>query len=209
MNGLFAAVSTAPNGGWIGRWSPEIGDPTIGGWITVVVYLLAAVLCWRVLQLLDVRTPKRERRLWRLLFWLLVGLGVNKQLDLQTALTELGRVLAFQQGWYGERRVVQVAFVVMVGLVAVGAGGTLLAMARHLPKATKRAVTGLVMLLGFVAVRASSFHHVDQLLGSSLLGLKANWLLELGGLSVICYGAAKRVTIHRPAPTRARQVPRR
>jgi hypothetical protein len=40
-----------------------------------------------------------------------VGLGINKQLDLQTALTEFGRVLADNQGWYDKRQVVQVWFI--------------------------------------------------------------------------------------------------
>jgi hypothetical protein len=43
--------------------------------------------------------------------WPLFALGINKQLDLQTALTELGRVLALSQGWYEQRQVVQFWFI--------------------------------------------------------------------------------------------------
>src|SRR5882724_10971904 len=28
-------------------WSPGIGDPTIGGWLTVILYFLTMVSCWR------------------------------------------------------------------------------------------------------------------------------------------------------------------
>lgn len=160
-------------------------------------------------MLLGPRTAPRERWLWRGLLWLMVALGVNKQLDLQTALTEFGRVLAFEQGWYDQRRTVQYAFVLIVALLALAAGSVLLAIARGLPRPTKLAVAGVVVLFSFVAIRASSFHHIDQLLGTSMLGLRLNWVLELLGLSIICVGASKRVGVHRPAPTQARQVQRR
>ena len=28
------------------NWTPGIGDPTIGGWVTVALYLLASGSCW-------------------------------------------------------------------------------------------------------------------------------------------------------------------
>ena len=34
--------------GWIGSWSPGIGDPNVMGWITVVAYLWASYLCFAV-----------------------------------------------------------------------------------------------------------------------------------------------------------------
>ena len=30
------------NEGWIGEWSPGIGDPSVGGWLTLLLYGLAA-----------------------------------------------------------------------------------------------------------------------------------------------------------------------
>ena len=40
-------------------------------------------------------------------------------------------------------------------------------------------------------IRATSFHHVDQLLHVNLLGFKMNWILELGGIFSIAFGAIK------------------
>ena len=37
------------NQGLIGNWSPGIGDPSIGGWLTVLLYAAAA---WATLRLL-------------------------------------------------------------------------------------------------------------------------------------------------------------
>ena len=29
------------------NWTPEIGDPTLGGWISVGIYFITAVAAWR------------------------------------------------------------------------------------------------------------------------------------------------------------------
>ena len=82
------------------NWSPGMGDPTIGGWITVILYLLAAISCWKTaFELATVNTGvSQERRAWRAISALFLALGINKQLDLQTALTEAGRMLAHSEG---------------------------------------------------------------------------------------------------------------
>ena len=105
------------------NWSPGIGDPTIGGWLTVALYLLASLSCWtsaRKIALQDA-CSLQERRAWRSISALFLALGVNKQLDLQTALTEAGRVLAHTQGWYAQREFVQLAFIALVATTCLGA----------------------------------------------------------------------------------------
>jgi hypothetical protein len=45
------------------NWTPRIGDPTIGDWVTVVLYRLAAGSCWisaRKLGLEDVGSNERR-----------------------------------------------------------------------------------------------------------------------------------------------------
>jgi hypothetical protein len=56
-------------------------------------------------------TVSQRLRAWRSIALAFLVLGLNKQLDLQTALTEAGRVLANVQGWYDQRQIVQVAFI--------------------------------------------------------------------------------------------------
>jgi hypothetical protein len=127
--------------------------------------------------------------LWKTLAVGLLLLGINKQLDLQTALTEFGRILASKQGWYEQRQRVQVDFIICV--VVVGAWlicSVLLLAGRNLPR-LGLALLGIVFLCCFVAIRASSFHHVDRLLGADLGGLKINWLMELGGIALVGLGA--------------------
>ena len=86
------------------RWSPQIGDPTVAGWGTVVAYAVCAVLGFMALTRAQ---DKRERIFWGLVTLAMLSLGVNKQLDLQSMLTAAGRCLSQLQGWYEERRVFQ------------------------------------------------------------------------------------------------------
>jgi hypothetical protein len=34
-------------------------------------------------------------------------------------------------------------------------------------------------------IRAASFHHIDRFIGSTILGFRWNWLLEMGGITVV------------------------
>jgi hypothetical protein len=40
-------------------WSPGIGDPTIGGWLTVILYFLTMVSCWRTADIILALLGKR------------------------------------------------------------------------------------------------------------------------------------------------------
>lgn len=217
-----------PEDGWIGTWSPGIGDPNVVGWLTVVAYLLAAFLCRRVYQRLPapgdgrvagraggialvfaalvssrrqiLRLPdhRRLRALWAGLAFVLLFLGINKQLDLQTALTECGRIMARSEGWYAVRAKVQAMFILGVALAGVWLFRTVLLLASgHLHQMIS-VVVGSVFLVCFVAIRASSFHHVDHLLGLNFGGFKLNWIFELGGIAFVIHGASRTLRAIRP-----------
>jgi hypothetical protein len=161
------------------------------GWVTVVAYFVAAVLC----GVFAYRAWSDPLPRWRthLAFWgglalVLVLLAINKQLDLQSLFTQIGRDLAKQQGWYAERHEYQQRFI--VGLFFAGAA-TLVAAAILLTGTWRRtglALFGLIFLVVFILIRAASFHHVDHLLGVRFAGMKMNWLLELSG--ILCIGLA-------------------
>src|SRR5882672_1117833 len=44
------AVQSSTGDGWIGDWSPGIGDPTVMGWLTVAAYFAASWLCVRAFR---------------------------------------------------------------------------------------------------------------------------------------------------------------
>jgi hypothetical protein len=113
---ILLAARPVEGQGWIGHWSPGIGDPSPVGWLTVVLYLLAAwicLLCARRSRAASPHAPpgRWERRLWAAFAVVLLALGLNKQLDLQTAFTEVMRGLAREEGWYEARHQYQFAFI--------------------------------------------------------------------------------------------------
>jgi hypothetical protein len=60
---------------------------------------------------------------------------------------------------------------------------------RHTHFAVKFGLLGFILLLVFVLIRASSFHHIDLFLGLSFGGAKTNWILELGSIGIIFIAA--------------------
>jgi hypothetical protein len=175
-----------------GHWRPGIGDPTPVGWLTVLAYLAAAGACG--VNWIAERRAARAGRPADPTFWLALGglllfLGINKQLDLQTLLGSIGRELARSQGWYAERRFYQVLFIACLGAAGLAALAVLCWAARRRWKRNVLPLTGVVFLYVFVLTRASSFHHVDVLLRSSVLGVRWNWILELGGIATVAAGA--------------------
>ena len=167
-------------------WVPRIGDPEITGWLTVVSYLI----CFALACLVVARRPSRAAYgLWLGLAVLMLALAVNKQLDLQTALTATGRCLAWAQGWYDDRRPVQLAFILAL-LLGVGAAlvTTLIAL-RHKRRGNGLALLGMGVLGAFVMVRAVGFHHVDMLINRDFANIKFNFLFENAGLVLVAVNA--------------------
>ena len=183
-----------------GSWQIGIGDPTPLGWITVAAYAVAALASWRCHAAQGARSANR---FWLLLTLAMAALGINKQLDLQTALTVFGRAAAKAQGWYEQRHPVQIAFIGGVAVAGMVTLGALLRLAWPLAAGRALALCGVVFLAVFVLIRASSFNHVDQLLSTQLLGLSVNGVLELGGIAGVALGAwldRHAATTRRPAP---------
>ena len=170
-------------------WSPSIGDPTWIGWITVVGYLSAAIFS---LRLGGVRKFKKVERI----FWSAAGVGllflaVNKQLDLQSAITAIGRCHAQLQGWYDDRRAIQIDLILGLVFVSLFASALLMWMLRGTLHRTGIGLAGIFIITSFVLVRAVGFHHVDRLIGMDFGHVRINWLLELGGILVFIIGCCK------------------
>ncbi|MEH6757982.1 MAG: hypothetical protein V7676_10750 [Parasphingorhabdus sp.] len=173
------------------NWEPEIGDPTLVGWFTVVAYFVTAILCHRAaitanVKSIDIRTAANlEQYFWLAATITLVALGINKQLDLQSLFTEIAREIAKLQGWYGDRQRYQLMFIKGLGLVAIAIGIAMLWFLRKTAASVKLALLGFSFLGVFVITRAASFHHVDQFLGREAFGWRWNWILELSGIGTI------------------------
>ncbi len=181
------------------RWRLAVGDPTFVGWLVCLVYAACAFLCWRAYRSCDygrralaqsvLQESRYQARLatwWALLAVLMALLALNKQLDLQTLMTELARDMARAQGWYEGRRSAQRGFIVLLGLGFVAAALGLGWWLRHVARRIVLPASGLAVVLSFVLLRAATFQHLrgfDALLDNSA------WLMELLGCTLIGIGA--------------------
>ena len=164
------------------------------GWVTVAAYGWVALSCFRMGRIpvndwLGDRKAKRLKLFWWLLTALFAFLMVNKQLDLQTALTEVGRaVVRDNQLDDAEKRSLQMGF---VGLFTLGAliGGVSLAFAVNGTwGVTWLTLVGTAVTLIFVVIRAASIHAIDGFIGDTVAGIRVNWMLELGGITITLMG---------------------
>jgi hypothetical protein len=195
-----------------GAWRPGVGDPTPLGWLTVLAYGVAALACARAARrepLPDGRRRSRPARFWVALAVLLVLLGINKQLDLQTPLAMAARAAFRRAGRYRQRRPYQVAFIVGVWVACAALLGVFLRMSRGSLRRRWPALVGMVSVLGYVATRAALFHRVDALHAARIGGMRWSWALELGGVSLVAAAAFRaargdRLTGTRRAATAAR-----
>jgi hypothetical protein len=167
-------------------WFTKISDLTTVGWLTVALYLMVSVNCAILARKVGLEEPQsRERVAWRWMAALLLGLGINRQLNLDGLFTEAGRGLALHQGWYYHRALVQLVFIAEVALAFMVVAITLLIWARYAPKSTRLALLGTTLVLTFLSIRTISYHYVDKFLGQKFLGFRWNVVLEVAGIGLV------------------------
>ena len=176
------------------EWGPGLGDNNVMGWVTVVVYLVAALGSFRLLAALDRADPDtpRERLFWGISAAVMLFLALNKQLDLQSLLTAVARCHARLSGWYDSRLAVQELFILGVAAAGVVGLGLMALLMRSILGRVWLALLGLGFVCAFVLMRAASFHHMDALIGTWVLGMQMNWLLELPGPALVALVAMRR-----------------
>ena len=179
------------------NWYSRMGDPTAVGWAITIAYFIVTVLCWQAglkEKTINVNIQKPERHvLWFGLSIFLLVLGINKQLDLQTLLTALGREIAQADGLYESRREIQLIFVILFALFCFSSFVVLSWWLRGCWRRYWIPLLGVALLVSFVVIRAASFHHVDYLVRkSSIIGpFSMKYIVELGGILVVGFGAVQ------------------
>ena len=168
-------------------WHAGIVDPTILGWLIVVVYLVAVFCCVKQARVVKMRGG--GTKFWIFLTVFLLLLAINKQLDLQSWLTQATKGSALANRWYEYREPVQIAFICIIGLSMLIVGVTsrlyLISSWRHYPLAW----VGAILLFAFILMRAFSFHHFDIFINHDVLGIKINVIIEIGAVLLIILGA--------------------
>jgi hypothetical protein len=174
----------------ISDWQTSLAHADAADWITVAAYSLAALLSVRAAGHARLKRETREIMFWRMTAVLLVFLGINELLDLQTLLTSLGRDHAKANGWYGEHRKVQYLFVLTLAIAAVALGIAALWLTRRTHAAVRLALVGLVFIGAFVLFRAASFHHLDEVLGGGAPEFNWGSVQEMAGIAIVAAAAA-------------------
>jgi hypothetical protein len=176
----------------IAAWTPGLGDPGARGWLTVAAYAVTAVLLARA-SLRDRRAgaPEdvRPARFWTSLAVAVAFMGVVKLLDLASGLTDAARTWVAHQNWDDSRRSIQFAAVALAVLLVTIGVVALDRLRRSRPRGTSAALVGSAALFAFIAVRAVSFHELDDGLSGQLAGLSVNFVIEVGLLAIIAFGA--------------------
>ncbi|MGH9592667.1 MAG: hypothetical protein ACRD5L_06220 [Bryobacteraceae bacterium] len=168
------------------------GDLTLWGWATAVAYVVGAILCERAARV----TPRDESRRsdnqwpWSAVAAVLLFLGVNKLLNLQTVLIHLGREVSWTGGWYQDRRTVQVMFVLFFTLALVAALAIGLKKWGRFLKERPAVLVGILLLSLFVVIRASAFNHLEDQFRVKLHDDDWSWALEWTGILCIAGSAA-------------------
>ena len=172
-----------------GHWMPGIGDPTFIGWFITAAYLIASGLCgvcaWRTDRISPIFRSRHHCAFWWCLAVIMLLMGVNKQLDFQCWIIVVGKELALAQGWYSQRRIFQMWFIVGVaisGLILLIWLGWKL---KRLWRQYGLALFGILLLIVFVTIRAAPLNHVAGFPGwQSVMGL-INSILELAGIGLV------------------------
>ncbi|MHC4789687.1 MAG: 3-oxoacyl-[acyl-carrier-protein] synthase III C-terminal domain-containing protein [Planctomycetota bacterium] len=176
-----------------GRWRPGIGGPRLLAWLAVAAHIVGAVLCWRAgVGERGLRRVGQSRRLvavWFAMAGLLLLLGINRQLDLQSLLTRQARLFVKEQGWYAHKEQLQRGFIAAVALGGAFLLACLMWASRRGGRGIGIALVGSTFLIVFVVIRAASSHHVDRWLGLRLGVVSLNQALELGGILCVTLGA--------------------
>jgi len=176
------------------------GHLTALGWTTFALYLVAAMLSFRAAMVSRSQNSAAICRVWIWLGVILTALGLNKEIDLQTLVIELGRQLAGREHLYEYRLRFHAIFFLGFVLLLIALFATILfrsparigKLGRQLPLATG----GCVLICTYIVLRAASIDHMDQILGFDLEQIPYLWLLEAGGLLLIIVQA-----LFKPHPT--------
>lgn len=171
-----------------GEWKPQIGDPNLTGWLTVISYLI----CFGLAAVVSARLFANRRRggfFWVGITVLMLFLAFNKQLDLQSAMTSFGRCLSHAQGWWENRQTVQITFVLGLIMAMSVIMACVLATMRGRIQENLLALVGLGVLCTFVLVRAVGFHNMDSLIRVEVASLSLNFIFENIGLVMIALNA--------------------
>lgn len=173
--------------------NPEMHDGaghlTALGWTSFALYMAAGLISLRSAGVARSHRLDALGQIWTWLAAVLVVLGLNKPINLQTSLIRLGRHFMNGENLDAYRMKLHALFflgflltvVALIGLALFLGRAQLQRFGRELPLAAG----GCALVGVYVLIRSVSITQVDQMLGMNFKHLPFLWLLEASGLMLI------------------------
>jgi hypothetical protein len=182
---LIYAILSIPESHY---WHFQFNDDTRGGWLASLLYLILIFLCWRTFA--RRYAAREDHRALPAGFWLALSLGVtalglNKQLDLQVLLFDIGRAIFTAEGIIEYRFVVEGALVVIAAIGVIGLAVYLWPRAARASTPERLVLIGTAALIGVIFVRFASINHVK--VGETLSQHRPILALEILALAFLSF----------------------
>jgi len=166
-----------------GHWADKWGDRTVVGWGITVGYALVGWLCLYCTGMFDSRRAVSISQVfawfWRLMAVVLFLLAINKQLDVQLLLADIGRALTKYQGWYGQRKPAQIRVLALGACLCLGCLLEIGHRLRRAPRSTLIALLGVLILGVNVVIHLVSLHSIEHVLAFSVAGVSVGDGIEV------------------------------
>jgi hypothetical protein len=169
-------------------WRPDIGNDGVSGWVLTALYALAVAGCLMSLTGPGASPHLRHRLFWAAAAAVLLVLGLNVQLDLQTLLRRSMRCVSHLQLWYDDRQPVKEAVVILAGVTGVLALALAAWMLRGSMRRFALPLAGLALVCAYVVARAVYFTDMDYRLGHNPKRRLAVALTQPTGLILLIAG---------------------
>lgn len=166
------------------RWKFGIGDPTFEGWAISLLYLLTAILSFRKYKSHH-RQNRPDYQLWGIISFLLFFLSLNKQLDLQTIVSDVGRWIAINLEMMEQRHIFKRVFILSIFILGLIISVLLRKNIYNFIRSEKVTFLGMLTLLTFIFLRATSFHIFSDSFNGILLNLHFFQIMEISAIAII------------------------
>jgi len=157
------------------------GDPTIAGWTICLGAISAGGLCASAAW--TMRTARHRAAFWLISAGLLLLIGINKQLDLQTMMINIGRSIAVRQGWWDQRAWAQRTALAAAIVAAMLVGMWMIRTAWRHGMGERLCVVSIAILTCYVLLRMTAIVRQDDILPELLHADRLAMACELTGLA--------------------------
>ncbi|MCH2208677.1 MAG: hypothetical protein MK132_22790 [Lentisphaerales bacterium] len=139
------------------RWSLQVGDPTVSGWLITAAYIFVGLMSFKVFSG-SKGYDLQEYKVWFYLALMFFGLGMNKQLDLQTIISDVGRWVATRLNLMEYRHLFKRAFIFGLFVSLVSFVWYYRIPLKSFIKKYRIVGFGSALVIFFIFARALSFH---------------------------------------------------